>query len=89
MLYRSDNKGFAIFKPEAPALEPDIQAYLQDPERRELLNRLGREGWELVSVQPLECGKTKIGNHDAQGWGCGIALPTGYLLFFKRSLRSD
>ncbi len=87
LLYHSHTRGFSIFKTEAPTLTPDIQAYLQEPERRELLNRLGRDGWELVSVQPVMRGEVKIGNHNAQGWAYGLALPIGYLLFFKRLLR--
>ncbi|MBS7690716.1 hypothetical protein I0E98_10545 [Pseudomonas lalucatii] len=89
LLYHTHVKGFSIFKSEEPTLEPDIQAYLQDPERRALLDRLGRDRWELVSVQPVKRGEIKIGNQNAQGWAYGIALPTGYLLFFKRPLCSD
>ncbi|MFO6134583.1 hypothetical protein ACLBVR_21710, partial [Pseudomonas aeruginosa] len=47
--------------------------------------RLGQEGWELVSVQPLMRGVTEIGNQNAQGWAWGVALPVSYLLFFKRA----
>jgi hypothetical protein len=89
LLYRVQTKGFMIFKTEEPTTEPNIQAYLQDPERQALLSRLGREGWELICVQPVLKGEVKVGNQNAQAWAYGIALPTGYLLFFKRPLRSD
>lgn len=89
LLYHSHTRGFSIFKMEEPTLTPDIRTYLQDPQRRERLNQLGRDGWELVSVQPVVRGETKIGNHNAQGWAYGIALPTGYLLFFKRPLHNN
>ncbi|HDQ4074433.1 TPA: hypothetical protein P8O34_005832 [Pseudomonas aeruginosa] len=67
------------------ALEPDINALLGDPLRWEKVQRLGQEGWELVSVQPLMRGITEIGNQNAQGWAWGITLPVSYLLFFKRA----
>ncbi|NWA23944.1 hypothetical protein HX866_03480 [Pseudomonas gingeri] len=89
LLYRVNTKNYLVFKTEEPTTEPDIQAFLQDSEHKERLARLGREGWELVSVQPVVKGEIKIGNHNAQGWAYGIALPTGYLLFFKRLIPSD
>ncbi|MCX4210336.1 hypothetical protein [Pseudomonas aeruginosa] len=67
------------------ALEPDTNALLGNPLRWEKVQRLGQEGWELVSVQPLMRGVTEIGNQNAQGWAWGVALPVSYLLFFKRS----
>ncbi|EPO6699684.1 TPA: hypothetical protein ACPFJF_005800 [Pseudomonas aeruginosa] len=67
------------------ALEPDINALLGNPLRWGKVQRLGQEGWELVSVQPLMRGVTEIGNQNAQGWAWGIALPVSYLLFFKRA----
>ncbi|MDV2816347.1 hypothetical protein, partial [Pseudomonas aeruginosa] len=65
-------------------LEPDDHALL-NPLRWAEVVRLGQEGWELVSVQPLMRGVTEIGNQNAQGWAWGIALPVSYLLFFKRA----
>ena len=67
------------------ALEPDMNALLGDPLRWEKVQRLGQEGWQLVSVQPLMRGVTEIGNQNAQGWAWGVALPVSYLLFFKRA----
>ncbi|HBO8416230.1 TPA: hypothetical protein L5A77_004159 [Pseudomonas aeruginosa] len=67
------------------ALEPDMNALLGDPLRWEKVQRLGQEGWELVSVQPLMRGVTEIGNQNTQGWAWGVALPVSYLLFFKRA----
>ncbi|AMB86022.1 hypothetical protein AWM79_12215 [Pseudomonas agarici] len=88
LLYRLHTKSFLMFKSEEPTTEPDIHAFLQDPERRECLTRLGREGWELVSVQSVARGEIKVGNHNSQGWAYGFALPTGYLMFFKRPILS-
>ncbi|MCG2599727.1 MAG: hypothetical protein KBO59_19700 [Achromobacter sp.] len=88
LLYRVQTRSFLTFKSEEPTNEPDIQAYLQDPQRQELLNQLGRDGWERVSVQSVVRGEIKVGNQNAQGWAYGIALPTGHLLLLKRPLRS-
>lgn len=82
-------KKLFMFKSEEPTTEPDIQGFLQDSAYQQRLAQLGREGWELVSVQPVVKGEVKIGNQNAQGWAYGIALPTGYLLFFKRPISSD
>ena len=62
-----------------------LRASLLNPLRWAEVVRLGQEGWELVSVQPLMRGVTEIGNQNAQGWAWGVALPVSYLLFFKRS----
>lgn len=78
-------KKLFMFKSEEPTTEPDTEGFLQDPERQHRLATLGREGWELVSVQPVVRGEIKVGHHNAQGWAYGIALPTGYLMFFKRT----
>ncbi|TEO05400.1 hypothetical protein IPC129_30175 [Pseudomonas aeruginosa] len=67
------------------ALEPNVDALLGNPLRWAEVVRLGQEGWELVSVQPLMRGVTEIGNQNAQGWAWGVALPVSYLLFFKRA----
>ena len=87
--YLVRTKKLFMFKSEEPSTEPDIQGFLQDPEHQQRLAQLGQEGWELISVQPVVRGEVQIGNQNAQGWAYGIALPTGYLLFFKRSIHRD
>lgn len=82
--YKTLTKGVAMFKHKEDTLEPDDHALL-NPLRWAEVVRLGQEGWELVSVQPLMRGVTEIGNQNAQGWAWGIALPVSYLLFFKRA----
>ncbi|MDF5980599.1 hypothetical protein P4114_33205 [Pseudomonas aeruginosa] len=84
MPYKTLTKGVAMFKHKEDTLEPDDHALLS-PLRWAEVVRLGQEGWELVSVQPLMRGVTEIGNQNAQGWAWGIALPVSYLLFFKRA----
>ncbi|MCF5508336.1 MULTISPECIES: hypothetical protein [Pseudomonas] len=87
--YLVRTKKLFMFKSEEPTTEPDVEGFLQDLEHQQRLALLGREGWELISVQPVVKGEVKIGNQNAQGWAYGIALPTGYLLFFKRPISSD
>ncbi|RMR13185.1 hypothetical protein ALP90_01219 [Pseudomonas amygdali pv. ulmi] len=65
---------------------PDIQGYLSNPETLATLNRYGREGWELVSVQQINRGHERFGNQNAQAWAVGYAISTGFLFFFKRSI---
>ncbi|PUA42075.1 hypothetical protein C5U62_30010 [Pseudomonas protegens] len=86
LTYCMHTRSFLIFKTEEPSTEPDIHAFLQHPEHQARLAQLGHDGWELVSVQPALRGHIQIGNQNAQGWAYGLALPTGYLLFFKRPL---
>lgn len=83
--YKTVTSGL-LFKSTNETTEPDIQAYLHSPESLAALNRHGQEGWELVSVQPINRGHDQVGNQNAQGWAFGYALTTGFLLFFKRSL---
>lgn len=75
-----------MFKSTDDTTEPDINAYLHNPETIEVMNRYGSEGWELISVQQIKRGHERIGNQNAQGWALGYALTTGFLLFFKRPL---
>lgn len=87
--YLVRTKKLLMFKSEEPTTEPDVQGFLQDREHQQRLAQLGREGWELISVQPVVRGEVKIGNQNAQGWAYGIALPTGFLMFFKRAIHND
>ncbi|MBU4634031.1 hypothetical protein [Pseudomonas chlororaphis] len=88
LLYRTQTKGFLLFKTQEPTHEPDINAFLQDPDHKERVAKLGREGWELICVQPVVRGEVKLGNQNAQGWAYGMALPMGFLMFFKRPIPS-
>ena len=78
-------KGVAMFKHKEDTLEPDDHALL-NPLRWAEVVRLGQEGWELVSVQPLMRGVTEIGNPKRPRLGFGASLcPVSYPLFFKRA----
>ncbi|KPX43865.1 DNA topoisomerase [Pseudomonas syringae pv. helianthi] len=77
--------GVLMFKSTDDTTEPDIHGYLSNPETLAVLNRHGREGWELVSVQQINRGHEQIGNQNAQGWAFGYAISSGFMFFFKRS----
>jgi hypothetical protein len=87
--YLTQTKKVLMFKSEEPTTEPDVQGFLQTLWHQQRLSELGQEGWELVSVQSVVRGEVKIGNQNAQGWAYGIALPTGFLMFFKRAIHDD
>ena len=77
-----------LFKSTEVTLEPDLVQLLQHDSFQALLGPQGTDGWELVSVQSICRGETRIGNQNAQGWAYGFAMPVGYLLFFKRETQS-
>ncbi|WP_031597491.1 DUF4177 domain-containing protein [Pseudomonas savastanoi] len=84
--YKTVTSGVLMFKSTDETTEPDIQGYLSDPETLATLNRHGREGWELVSVQQINRGHERFGNQNAQAWAVGYAISTGFLFLFKRSI---
>lgn len=86
--YKTVTSGMLMFKSIDETTQPDVERYLGDPETLAVLNRHGREGWELVSVQQINRGREQIGNQNAQGWAFGYAITTGFLFFFKRSTAS-
>ncbi|MFJ5299203.1 DUF4177 domain-containing protein [Pseudomonas sp. NPDC088368] len=81
--YKSVTTG-VLFRSKNETTEPDVNAYLENPESRDLLNRHGQDGWELISVQQVTRGHDQIGNQNAQGWAFGYPLTIGFLFFFKR-----
>lgn len=88
--YKTTTSGILMFKSTDETTDPDIQAYLSNPESLGILNRFGLEGWELVSVQQINRGHDRVGNQNAQGWAYGYAISTGFLFFFKRfSINSE
>lgn len=81
MSYESEESGGWLFKKERPH-KPIIESLTANPVYDQYLNRLGNEGWELVSVQPLLKGIWK-----ALGYaGIGYSLTAGYYLFWKRAV---
>ncbi|KPB70289.1 DUF4177 domain-containing protein [Pseudomonas syringae pv. aptata] len=82
--YKTVTSGVFMFKSTDETTQPDVERYLSDPETLAVLNRHGKEGWDLVSVQQINRGHEQIGNQNAQGWAFGYAISTGFLFFFKR-----
>ncbi|WP_117140460.1 DUF4177 domain-containing protein [Pseudomonas amygdali] len=83
--YKTVTSGVLMFKSTDETTEPDMQGYLSNPETLAVLNRYGREGWELLSVQQINRGHEQLGNQNAQAWAVGYAMSIGFLFFFKRS----
>ena len=83
--YKTVTSGVFMFKSTDETTEPDVHAYLNNPEILDTLNRFGLEGWELVSVQQIKRGHEQIGNQNAQGWALGYTISMGFMFFFKRS----
>jgi hypothetical protein len=80
--YREGDGG-TIFKGPALRTEPDPTSLTQDPNFERLFRHMGREGWELVGVQPL-----LRGQYDRGGgfpYGLGYAITAGYYFFWKRA----
>ena len=82
MDYESADIGVWIFKEERPPREPIVESLTDNTAYAQHLNRLGNEGWELVSVQPLLKGVGKAQVFHAMGY----SLTAGYYLFWKRAI---
>jgi hypothetical protein len=81
MDYESEESGNWVFKVKQPPRRPIVESLTDNPAYAQHLNRLGNEGWELVSAQPL-----LRGVWIAQGYGgMGYSLTAGYYLFWKRA----
>jgi len=79
--YRAGGGG-GIFKGSELQTEPDPTSLTQDAGFGRLFQEMGREGWELVSVQPL-----LRGQYDKGGgfpYGLGYSITAGYFFFWKR-----
>jgi len=82
MDYESADRGVWIFKEELPPREPIVESLTDNLAYAQHLNRLGNEGWELVSVQPLLKGVWRGEGNS----GLGYSLTAGYYLFWKRAV---
>ncbi|ELP98335.1 DUF4177 domain-containing protein [Pseudomonas sp. SZ57] len=87
--YKTVTSGVFMFKSTDETTQPDVERYLSDPGTLAVLNRHGREGWELVSVQQLSRGHEQLGNQNAQGWALGYAITIGFLFIFKRVMSTQ
>ena len=62
---------------EYKIMSPEVKGWISkkiDPKAEQILNELGNEGWELVSITPL-AGNTST------AWGAGTG---NFVLIFKR-----
>ena len=82
MSYESEESGVWVFKERYPPRIPIVESLADNSEYAEHLNRLGNEGWELVSAQPLLKGVYRM--HGLAGMG--YSLTAGYYLFWKRAV---
>jgi hypothetical protein len=82
MDYESVERGVWVFKEEQPPREPIVESLTDNPAYAQHLNRLGNEGWELVSAQPL---LRSVWVEQTYG-GAGYSLTAGYYLFWKRAI---
>ncbi len=80
--YEKEETGGWIFKEEHPPYKPIIESLTGNPTYQQHLRRMGNEGWELVSAQPLLKGMYKF----AGAAGIGYSLTAGYYLFWKRAV---
>ena len=81
--YKTLTKGVAMFKHKEDTLEPDDHALL-NPLRWAEVVRLGQEGWELVSVQPLmRCNRDR--QSERPGLGLGHRSARQLPAVFKRA----
>jgi len=62
--------------------EPDPSSLSQDASFDRLFLQMGKEGWELVSVQPLLRGQYDTGG--GFPYGLGYSITAGYYFFWKR-----
>jgi hypothetical protein len=80
--YEKEESGGWFSKEGRAPRKPIIESLTANPEYEQHLSRLGNEGWELVSVQPL-----LKGIWNAMGYaGMGYSLTAGYYLFWKRAI---
>lgn len=84
--YTTKTSGVLMFKSTAETTEPDVHAYLSNPETLSVLNGYGGEGWELISVQQIKRGHEQVGNQNVQSWALGYAITIGFLFIFKRMM---
>ena len=64
---------------------PDPDSLLNNPEYENTLREMGKDGWELVSVQPLLRASHAVVNSINTGQaGLSSSITAGYYLFWKR-----
>ena len=51
--YEREGRGVWILKESQPPHTPDENSLIESPEYQQHMSKMGEEGWEMVSVQPL------------------------------------
>lgn len=89
--YQSVHEGRWLFRRESPLpVRPDIEAFLQTAHAPDMLANMGRQGWELVSVQVLLRGlHSSPTGSEAGGSSVGYALTAGFCCFWQRTCGTD
>lgn len=67
-----------------PAAIPEPASLFGSDTYQRMLQHMGDQGWELVSVQPLLRGSYQYQSTPGQSYGFGYPLTAGYYLFWKR-----
>jgi hypothetical protein len=84
--YQKGQEEGAIFKRKVLNTDPDPASLVNDLNFDRLVRQMGKDGWELVSVQPLLKGEFDRNSNVNTSYGLGISLTAGYYFFWKRLL---
>lgn len=84
--YEKEERGVWIFKKEMLPASPNPSSVYDNPEYQQHMSEMGKDGWELVSVQPLLRGLYQYQKDQHSGFGLGYSLTAGYYLFWKREI---
>lgn len=84
--YEREKRGLWIFQQDALPISPAPGSLYADPQYQAHLNDMGKEGWELVSVQDLLRGVYQYKEGSNKAFGLGYSLTAGYFLFWKRQV---
>ncbi|CAJ3469029.1 Uncharacterised protein [Burkholderia pseudomallei] len=85
--YDKEERGAWIFKKEMLPVSPNPGSVYDDPVYQKHMSDMGRDGWELVSVQPLLRGLYQFQKDQHSGFGLGYSLTAGYYMFWKRAIK--
>ena len=83
----TETQGRWFFKTEKLLQKPQPDSLLESMDYEDFVNAMGKDGWELTSVQPLLEGvyAHELGSNNSGGYG--YSLTAGYFFFWKRVLQ--
>jgi hypothetical protein len=82
--YREGKMEGTIFKNQGPQTDPDPASLRNHPDFERVFQEMGRDGWQLVGVQPLLQGQYRFSNNVNTSYGLGFSITAGYYFFWKR-----